>query len=56
MNKPLQTGTFPEVQVKKVSMEELYPLMEEILSSGGSFSLTVTGSSMFPFILGERVT
>lgn len=54
MNKPLQTGTFPEVQVKKVSMEELYPLMEEILSSGGSFSLTVTGSSMFPFILGGR--
>ncbi len=40
--------------VKKVNMADLYPVMKEILDHGGSFKLTVTGSSMFPFILGGR--
>ena len=44
----------PDISVKKVNMAELYPLMKEILDAGGSFKLTVTGSSMFPFILGGR--
>ena len=43
-----------QTQVKSVNMSELYPLMKDILDSGGSFSLTVTGSSMFPFVLGGR--
>lgn len=39
---------------KNVSLAELYPLMREILDGGGDFTLTVTGTSMFPFILGGR--
>ena len=33
---------------KKVTMEDLAPLIHECLNSGGSFKLTVTGSSMAP--------
>ena len=54
MSKLVPGSELPEIQVKKVTMNELYPLMQEVLESGGSFSLTVTGSSMFPFILGGR--
>lgn len=54
MNKHTADSVLQEPQVKKVNMIDLYPLMQEILSSGGSFALTVTGSSMFPFILGGR--
>ncbi len=54
MNNHKPEAQLQEPQVKKVTMNDLYPLMSEILESGGSFSLTVTGSSMFPFILGGR--
>lgn len=54
MSKPITNQQISEPQVKKVNMRELYPLMKEILDQGGSFKLTVTGSSMFPFILGGR--
>lgn len=54
MSKDMTQQSLAEPQVKKVTMNDLYPLMSEILESGGSFSLTVTGSSMFPFILGGR--
>ena len=40
--------------VQDVALAELYPLMREILDGGGSFTLTVTGTSMYPFILGGR--
>lgn len=39
---------------KSVSLSELYPLMRDILAGGGSFTLTITGTSMYPFILGGR--
>lgn len=39
---------------KSVSLSELYPLIRDILADGGSFTLTVTGTSMYPFILGGR--
>ena len=40
--------------VKKVNLADMYPLMQEVLGNGGSFSLTITGTSMYPFILGGR--
>lgn len=39
---------------KKVDLVDFYPLIAEILSQGGTFSLTITGSSMWPTILGGR--
>lgn len=39
---------------KSVNLSELYPLIQEVLQSGGTFTLTITGSSMYPFILGGR--
>ena len=38
-----------------VPMQELTPLMEEILASGGTVELTATGSSMRPMLL-DRVS
>lgn len=35
---------------KKVEVEDLYPLIQEVLNAGGTFKLTVTGSSMSPFL------
>lgn len=40
--------------MNKVQLSELYPLIQETLAQGGTFSLTVTGSSMYPFIAGGR--
>lgn len=40
----------PEVKSKTVPLAELYPVMEEVLSSGGTFSITVSGNSMYPFL------
>lgn len=54
MNKPsLQT---PEISqpAHTVALAELYPLIREILDGGGEFTLTITGTSMYPFILGGR--
>lgn len=42
------------IQSKRVNLADLYPLIQEVLDNGGTFSLTITGSSMFPTILGGR--
>lgn len=39
---------------KKINLADFYPLIAEILGQGGTFSLTITGSSMWPTILGGR--
>lgn len=40
--------------MNKVQLADYYPLIKETLDNGGTFSLTITGTSMFPFILGNR--
>lgn len=40
--------------MSKVRLADYYPLLKETLETGGTFSLTVTGTSMYPFILGNR--
>lgn len=51
-----QTLSMPELSrsEKSVDLAQLYPLIQEILQGGGTFTLTITGSSMYPFILGKR--
>lgn len=39
---------------KKVHLAEFYPLIQDVLDSGSTFTLTITGSSMWPTILGNR--
>ena len=39
---------------RKVQMSDLYPLIRDTLASGGTFTLTITGSSMCPFLAGGR--
>lgn len=36
--------------IKRVRFESLLPAIKEVLSSGSSLRLTVTGSSMYPFL------
>ena len=38
-------------EAKEIHMAALSPLIEEILQSGGTVELTVTGSSMWPMLL-----
>lgn len=38
----------------KIHLADYYPLIRETLDQGGTFSLTITGQSMYPFILGNR--
>lgn len=38
----------------EVHLADFYPLIQETLANGGTFSLTITGSSMYPFIVGQR--
>lgn len=45
-----------EPVVKKVSLEELYPIIAQTLEAGGDVCLPVTGTSMYPTILGGRDT
>lgn len=40
--------------IKQIHMAEIYPLIRQTLSDGGSFRLTITGTSMFPTLLGGR--
>ncbi len=40
--------------MNKISLADYYPLIQETLDQGGTFSLTITGTSMFPFIVGGR--
>lgn len=39
---------------KVVAMAELYPVVEEALSAGGSITLTSTGTSMLPMLRHQR--
>lgn len=39
---------------KKVQLADFYPLIQGVLDNEGSFTLTITGTSMWPTILGER--
>ena len=40
--------------MNKISLADYYPLIQETLDKGGTFSLTITGTSMYPFIVGGR--
>ena len=42
------------VPTREVELAELWPVLREVLDSGGSFTLTVTGTSMYPTLLGGR--
>lgn len=44
----------PAPFVKPINLAEMLPLIEEVLANGGTFSLTVTGGSMYPFLTGGR--
>ena len=35
-------------QSRNVSLAEMYPLIREVLDADGTFSLTITGTSMYP--------
>lgn len=41
-------------ETKKVRLEELFPLISQTLDAGGKVCLPVTGTSMYPTILGGR--
>lgn len=43
-----------EIKQENVKINELAPVIEEIISRGGKFSLTVTGKSMFPLFIENR--
>lgn len=40
--------------MNKISLADYYPLIKDTLDQGGTFSLTITGTSMYPFIVGGR--
>lgn len=40
--------------VKKVALEEIYPVIKEQLESGGTVSLPITGTSMLPLLVQGR--
>ena len=44
------------MEKKRISLEELYPTIEEVLSGGGSFELPVRGTSMNPCLKEGRDT
>lgn len=50
LNKPAEQ---PKAS-KAIWLQEIFPVMQETLDAGGSFRLTVTGSSMVPTLLGGR--
>lgn len=41
---------------KKISLEEIYPVIKETLHSGGTVELPITGTSMFPLLKAGRDT
>lgn len=53
MNKELQTPSISRGAIS-VSLNEVYPLIHERLQEGQSVTMTITGTSMYPFILGGR--
>ena len=42
------------VALNKIQLADYYPLIKETLDNGGTFTLTITGTSMYPFIVGNR--
>jgi len=42
------------VGIREIQMNSLSPLIEEILSSGGTAEITVTGNSMYPMLKHRR--
>ncbi len=46
----MKTYASPTVKTMSVPLRELYPVMREVLSDGGTFSITVRGNSMLPFL------
>lgn len=40
----------PAAKTMSVPLSELYPVMREVLGEGGTFSITVRGNSMSPFL------
>lgn len=53
MSKAPATFTEPSA-AKLINLSDMYPIIQEVLDSGGTFSLTITGTSMYPTILGGR--
>lgn len=43
-----------ETPSKSINLQAMYPVIREVLDNGGTFTLTITGQSMYPFILGNR--
>lgn len=41
---------------KKITLDEIYPAIKEILLSGGTVELPITGTSMFPLLQAGRDT
>ena len=44
------------METKKVTMEQLAPVIEETLKSGGTFEIAVKGTSMLPLLVEGRDT
>lgn len=42
------------VQRREIDLAQMYPVIQEVLAAGGSFTLTITGTSMYPTLLGQR--
>lgn len=42
--------------VKKIALEELYPIIKEQLENGGTVGLPITGTSMLPLLVQGRDT
>lgn len=41
-------------EIKKISLEELYPIIKEKLEQGGTVEIPVTGTSMLPLLVQGR--
>lgn len=41
-------------KVRGIHLAEIFPVMSEVFENNGSFLLTITGTSMYPTILGNR--
>ena len=41
-------------ETKSISLAEIEPVLREVLSSGGRFRMTITGTSMMPTLRGGR--
>ena len=54
MNKKVLQDPSIESHTKTIDLNDMYPVIKEVLDNGGTFTLTITGSSMYPFILGGR--